>query len=76
MLNIERKTLKRKLVSRVSFVLADVARRPRSHKRVAAVEFMGPRVSKTNGSKICVLAKHKYLSSLCAAANSGAEPAV
>ena len=46
--------LHRKLVSRVLFVLA-VARRPRSHKRVAAVEFMGLGVSKAFGSKICVI---------------------
>ena len=42
---------KRKLVSRVSFVLA-VVLRPRSHKRVAAVEFTSPRVSKAIGPKI------------------------
>ena len=40
---------------------------------MAAVEFMGPRVSKAIGSKICVLANHEYLSSLRAAASSAAE---
>ena len=57
------------------FHLSWLARRPRSHKRVAAVEFMGPKVSKAIGSKICVLAKHKYVSFLRAAASSAAESA-
>ena len=39
------------------------------------MEFMGPRVSKAIGSKICALAKHDYLSSLRAAASSATEPA-
>ena len=66
---------KRKLVSRFSFVLA-VILLPKSHKRVAAEEFMGPRVSNDIGSKMCVLVKPEYLSSLRAAASSAAEPAV
>ena len=53
-----------------------MARQPRSHKQMTAEEFMGPRVSKAIGSKICVLAKHEYLSSLRAAASSAAEPAL
>ena len=38
--------------------------------------FMGPRVSKAIGSKICMFAKQEYLSSLRAAASSAAKPAV
>ena len=48
----------------------------RSHKKVAVVEFMGSRISKAIGSKICVLAKHEYIFSLRAASSSAAEPAV
>ena len=59
---------KRKLVSRFSFVLA-VILLPKSHKRVAAEEFMGPRVSNAIGSKMCVLVKPEYLSYLRAAAS-------
>ena len=66
---------KRKLVSRFSFVLA-VILLPKSHKRVAAEEFMGPRVSNAIGSKMCVLAKPEHLATLRAAASFAAEPAV
>ena len=45
--------MKRETGSRFSFFL-DVILRPRLHKKVAAVEFMGSGVSKAIGSKICV----------------------
>jgi len=59
----------------VSFVFA-VSFRPRSQTRESAEAFKGPRVSKANGLKMCVLDKHACLSSLRAAASSAAEPAV
>ena len=61
----------KKTVSRLSSVARE-SLRPSSFKNASAIEQMGPRVSKTKGKKMCVVAISTYFSSLSEAASSAA----